>query len=385
MMLARLLSKIYKKNGIVLIDSKGQKYICGQPDLNKPVTLKLLEKSLNWKLALNPDLNFAEAYMRGEIQIENASLLEFLNMTFENIGRGEINFSGYTIKKIFHLWRFLTNYNLPGRSKRNVRHHYDIGEELYDLFLDKKHRQYSCAYFTKNNESLEEAQQNKINHIIKKLNLKPEHKVLDIGCGWGGMAFEIAQQSQCEVTGISLSENQIKYCKEKAKELNLDNQVRFELLDYRSVNSKFDRYLQGIEQLTPSELSGYAIFNSEKGDCFHCHGTQLFMDNDFHNNGLDTEPFTDIGLANVTSIPSDYGKFKTPTLRNIEFTAPYMHDGRFSTLEEVVEHYNSGGIYSSTIDPNMKKVGIGLQLTEQEKADLVAYLKSLSDHNFISK
>jgi len=241
MMLARLLSKIYKKNGIILIDSKGQKYICGQPDLNKPVTLKLLEKSLNWKLALNPDLNFAEAYMRGKIQIENASLLEFLNMTFENIGRGEINFSGYTIKKIFHLWRFLTNYNLPGRSKRNVRHHYDIGEELYDLFLDKKHRQYSCAYFTKNNESLEEAQQNKINHIIKKLNLKPEHKVLDIGCGWGGMAFEIAQQSQCEVTGISLSENQIKYCKEKAKELNLDNQVRFELLDYRSVNSKFDR------------------------------------------------------------------------------------------------------------------------------------------------
>jgi len=240
-MLARLLSKIYKKNGIVLIDSKGQKYICGQPDLNRPVTVKLLEKSLNWKLALNPDLNFPEAYMRGKIQIENASLLEFLNMTFENIGRGEINFSGYVIKKIFHYWRFLTNYNLPGRSKRNVRHHYDIGEELYDLFLDKKHRQYSCAYFTKDNESLEDAQQNKINHIIKKLNLKPGNKVLDIGCGWGGMAFEIARQSQCEVTGISLSENQIKYCKEKSKELNLDNQVSFELLDYRSVNSKFDR------------------------------------------------------------------------------------------------------------------------------------------------
>ncbi len=184
MMLARLLSKIYKKNGIVLIDSKGQKYICGQPDLNKPVTVKLLEKSLNWKLALNPDLNFPEAYIRGEIQIENASLLEFLNMTFENIGRAEINFSGYTIKKIFHFWRFLTNYNLPGRSKRNVRHHYDIGEELYDLFLDKKYRQYSCAYFTKNNESLEDAQQNKINHINKKLNLKPGQKVLDIGCGW---------------------------------------------------------------------------------------------------------------------------------------------------------------------------------------------------------
>ena len=229
MMLARLLSKIYKKNGIVLIDSEGQKYICGQPDLKKPITMRLLEKNLNWKLVLNPDLNFPEAFMQGKIQIENASLLEFLYITFENIGRGEINFSGYMIKKMFHFWRFLTNYNLPGTSKKNVKYHYDIGEELYDLFLDKKHRQYSCAYFTKNNESLEDAQQNKINHIIKKLNIKPGHKILDIGCGWGGMAFEIARQSQCEVTGISLSENQIKYCREKAKELNLDNQVRLDL------------------------------------------------------------------------------------------------------------------------------------------------------------
>jgi len=240
-MLARLLSKIYKKNGIILIDSKGQKYICGKPDLKKPVTLKLLKKNLNWKLVLNPDLNFPEAYMRGEIQIENASLLEFLYMTFENIGRGEINFSGYIIKKTFHFWRFLTNYNLPGKSKKNAKHHYDIGEELYDLFLDKKHRQYSCAYFIKNNESLEDAQQNKINHIIKKLNLKPGQKVLDIGCGWGGLVFEIARQSQCEVTGISLSENQIKYCKEKTKKLNMDNQVRFKFCDYRSVEDKFDR------------------------------------------------------------------------------------------------------------------------------------------------
>ncbi|MAW21702.1 MAG: cytochrome-c peroxidase [Flavobacteriales bacterium] len=152
-----------------------------------------------------------------------------------------------------------------------------------------------------------------------------------------------------------------------------------------SANSKFDRYIEGNEQLSASELSGYAIFNSEKGDCFHCHGTQLFMDNDFHNNGLDHEPFLDIGLASITNNPADNGKFKTPTLRNIEHTAPYMHDGRFSTLEEVVAHYNSGGIYSSTIDPNMKKVGIGLQLTEQEKADLIAYLKTLTDSDFLEK
>jgi len=240
-MLAKLLSKIYKKNGVVLIDSQGQKYICGKPNLDKPITIKLLKKNLSWKLIINPELSFPEAYMRGDIQIENASLLEFLNMTFENIGRGEINYSGYIIKKLFHAWRFISNYNFPGKSKKNVKHHYDIGEELYDLFLDKKHRQYSCAYFKDDNESLEDAQQNKINHIIKKLDLKPGQKVLDIGCGWGGMVFEIAKQSQCEVTGISLSENQINYCRKKAKELNMDNQVHFELIDYRAVKNKFDR------------------------------------------------------------------------------------------------------------------------------------------------
>ena len=152
-----------------------------------------------------------------------------------------------------------------------------------------------------------------------------------------------------------------------------------------SVNSKFDKYLRGEEQLTPSELSGYAIFNSEKADCFHCHGSQMFMDNSFHNNGLDIEPFLDLGLANITGNSSDDGKFKTPTLRNIEFTAPYMHDGRFSSLDEVIEHYNSGGNYSSTVDPLMKKLGIGLQLNNQEKQDLVAFLETLSDEKFISK
>ena len=246
MLFARLLSKIFnKKNGIVLIDSQGQKYICGKPNLNNPLTLKLLKKDLNWKLVLNPDLNFPEAYMRGEIEIENGSLLDFLNMTFENIGHGEINISGYIVKKILHAWRFITNYNLPGRSKFNAQSHYDIGgakgESLYDLFLDKKHRQYSCAYFKKDDESLEDAQQNKLNHIIRKLDIKSGQRVLDIGCGWGGMVYEIARQSQCEVTGISLSENQINYCKKKAKEFKLDNQVNFELCDYREVKGKYQR------------------------------------------------------------------------------------------------------------------------------------------------
>jgi len=241
MLLAKLFSNIYKKGGIVLEDSEGQKYICGKPDLNKPITVKILDKKLNWKLLINPDLSFPEAYMNGKIKISNCTLLDFLNLTFENLGRDEIKKSGYLIKKILHFWRYFTNYNLPIKSKKNVEHHYDIGEDFYDLFLDKKHRQYSCAYWKSPNETLEEAQQNKINHIIKKLDLHPGQKVLDVGCGWGSMCFEIARQSECEVTGVTLSKNQYEYCKQKSKELKLDNQCHFELLDYRHLDGKFNR------------------------------------------------------------------------------------------------------------------------------------------------
>ncbi len=241
MLVAKLCTKIFKEGGIVLIDTEGQKFICGNPDLKKPLTVKILNKKLNYKLLINPDLSFPEAYMNGEIKIENGTLLDFLNLTFKNLGRGEINTTGYFIKKILHAYRFLTNFNLPLKSKKNVEHHYDLGEELYNLFLDKKFRMYSCAYWKSAEESLEQAQQNKINHIIKKLNLRAGQKVLDIGCGWGGLCFEIAKQSECEVTGITLSKNQYEYCVKKSKELKLDNQCHFELLDYRHLKGKFNR------------------------------------------------------------------------------------------------------------------------------------------------
>ena len=151
-----------------------------------------------------------------------------------------------------------------------------------------------------------------------------------------------------------------------------------------SNNSKFDKYSRGEEVFTKSELNGFAIFNSEKGDCFHCHGTSLFTDNLFHNNGLDVEPFLDLGLGKITENTSDNGKFKTPSLRNIEVSSPYMHDGRFETLEEVIDHYDSGGHFSSTVDPLMKKLGVGLNLTNQEKSDLIDFLRTFTDYDYIT-
>ncbi len=245
MILARVFSNIYKEDGIILIDAKGQKYICGNPRKDKPIILKLLKENLSWKLVLNPEIEFPEAYMRNEIAIENASLKNFLMELVKNLGRKEISSASYVSKKIYQIYRFVSNFNLPGKARKNVEHHYDIGgnkgEKLYDIFLDTKHRQYSCAYWKEDTKTLEEAQQNKLDHIIKKLDLKNGMKVLDVGCGWGGLAFEIARKTGCEVLGISLSKNQIKYATKKTKEVNLDNQVKFEFLDYRNVTGKFDR------------------------------------------------------------------------------------------------------------------------------------------------
>lgn len=154
-----------------------------------------------------------------------------------------------------------------------------------------------------------------------------------------------------------------------------------------STNSKFDRYLMHTEQLSEAELSGMMIFQTERGDCFHCHGLPLMSDNSFHNIGLGaTFEGADQGRFLVTGDPSDMGAFKAPTLRNIALTGPYMHDGRFATLEEVVEHYVSGVHPSPSLDPLMTKPG---QMTELllgpvQKAELVAFLHTLTDDDFVS-
>ena len=231
---------LFKLDGFILVDANSNEYIIGKPKKEVPIKLKILDKSLHYKLLLLPDLYLGEAYADGSLVIENGSLTEFLEIAMKNVGRGDTNLYAKIIKKVFGTYRYLTNFNLIKKSKSNVAHHYDISEKLYDLFLDDN-RQYSCAYFKNENDSLETAQKNKMDHIIKKLNLKKNQKVLDIGSGWGTLAIEIAKQSQCEVTGITLSENQLKYSQNKVKELNLENQVNFKLMDYRELNEKFDR------------------------------------------------------------------------------------------------------------------------------------------------
>ncbi|MCB9289790.1 MAG: c-type cytochrome [Lewinellaceae bacterium] len=152
-----------------------------------------------------------------------------------------------------------------------------------------------------------------------------------------------------------------------------------------SGNSKYDQVLRqepGVF-LTDEELNGYDLFFTEEGDCFHCHGGILFTDNEFHNNALDADP--EAGQGAITGSPFDLGRFKTPTLRNIELTAPYMHDGRYATLEEVVDFYSEGLHTSPTADPLMKALPQGgKHFTAQEKSALIAFLKTLTDTSYIA-
>ena len=240
MQLARFLNKLFQKDGFLLVDAYSNKYIIGSPKNKNPITVKILDKRLHYTLLLRPDLYFGEAYSDGSIEIENGNISDFLDIALMNLGRKELSFLTKIINKLNGSYRYLTNFNFIKKSKMNVAHHYDLSDSLYDLFLDSK-KQYSCGYFKNENDSLEIAQNNKIQHIIKKLNIQPNQKILDIGCGWGSLAIDIAKNTNCKVTGITLSENQFNYCKKKVRDLNLENQVTFKLIDYRQLDEKFDR------------------------------------------------------------------------------------------------------------------------------------------------
>ncbi len=240
MQLVKFLNKLFKKGGFILEDAYGEEHVVGSPNLQKSIKLKIHDKKLHYKLLLYPDLYLGEAYTDGSITIEGGNLSDFLDMALKNLGRQETNIFGKIFNKLTGSYRYLTNFNFIKKSRMNVAHHYDISDELYSLFLGPS-RQYSCAYFNDENETLEQAQQNKIDHIIKKLHIQPNQKVLDIGTGWSHLAIEIAKKCKCQVTGITLSENQFKYGKQKIKELNLGNQVEIKMMDYRQVKEKYDR------------------------------------------------------------------------------------------------------------------------------------------------
>ena len=261
-----VLNRLIKQSGFNLVDASGNVHQIGSGCSGaQPLTVKILDKKLYYKLLFYPDLYFGEAYTEGTLQVENGTISDLLEILVRNLGRKmKVNRVNAIIRKIQGVINYTKNLNYLRKSKENVAHHYDITDELYGLFLDLK-RQYSCAYFKSDNDSLETAQNNKLQHIIKKLVLEGHQRVLDIGSGWGYLAMEIAKQSKCAVTGITLSENQLAFSNQKAKEHCLHNQVNFKLADYRSLNEKYDR----IVSIGMFEHVGKAFYDQFFQQIFH--------------------------------------------------------------------------------------------------------------------
>jgi cyclopropane-fatty-acyl-phospholipid synthase len=236
MLLARILDKAVLKNAFLLIDADGRTHRIGSGE--PKLTIRLHDRRLHRDLLLNPRLKFGEAYMDGRLTVEGATIYDALVLLSSGVEvQGLLGHAGEWLSPVL---RHVHQFNPLARSRDNVAHHYDLSRRLYELFLDHD-LQYSCAYFATPEMSLDEAQEAKKRHIAAKLLLQPGMRVLDIGCGWGGMALYLARTTGADVTGITLSVEQLGVARERAAKAGLTDRVRFELRDYREVTGSFDR------------------------------------------------------------------------------------------------------------------------------------------------
>ncbi|WP_084584623.1 SAM-dependent methyltransferase [Sphingomonas azotifigens] len=239
----RFLDRAVKRGELTLIRPDGSSRRFGSPDPDlKPVTMRL-SKGAEGRIVRDPALGAAETYMDGSLNFDAGDILDLLNLVTANNAweKGDAVLKPSALSratgKVAH---WLGRKNMARKSKQNVAHHYDLSARLYDLFLDAD-RQYSCAYYTDPANSLEQAQADKKAHIVAKLAIQPGMRVLDIGCGWGGMALYIHQKTGAEVLGITLSEEQLKIARERAEAAGVADKVKFELIDYRALEGQFDR------------------------------------------------------------------------------------------------------------------------------------------------
>ncbi|HYD04799.1 MAG TPA: cyclopropane-fatty-acyl-phospholipid synthase family protein [Reyranella sp.] len=241
MLLAKVLSRVVGEGQLTVIDLTGQSHRVAGPKPGPSVTIRVHDQWTAVRLILRPRLALGEAYMNGTLTVEDGGdiydLLDLLGRNMAAIDQTPFLSLSYAWQRLV---RIFEQHNPVGRAQKNVAHHYDLKDQLYDFFLDRD-RQYSCAYFKTGDEPLEEAQLDKKRHIAAKMLLQPGQKVLDIGSGWGGLGLFLGQQYGVDVTGVTLSKEQHAVSSRRALETGLADRVRFKLLDYRQEPDRYDR------------------------------------------------------------------------------------------------------------------------------------------------
>ncbi|WP_300549822.1 cyclopropane-fatty-acyl-phospholipid synthase family protein [Roseovarius sp.] len=240
MALDRLLAHLMKRGRLRVTFPDGSTRSYGDGQGGPDVGLTLDDPSLPRKIVLSPDMAVGEGYMDGRLTIEDDDLYGFLSLAISNIAAQGQPWFRRPLEGLKSLMQRIDQFNPVARAQANVAHHYDLSGELYDLFLDAD-RQYSCAYFRSPDMTLEDAQEAKKHHIAGKLLIEPGMRVLDVGCGWGGMGLTLARDYGAHVTGVTLSREQHAMANARAEAAGLSDKVTFKLMDYRHVTGQFDR------------------------------------------------------------------------------------------------------------------------------------------------
>lgn len=253
-----LLRRAVRKGRLTVIGPSGEVETFGGMEPGPEATIRIHDPAFDWKIAFNPELKAAEAYMDGALTIEEGDIHAFLEVFFANKRSFDLSAGQAFWRGVARRAKRLHQHNPIARSGANVRHHYDLGDDLFRLFLDED-AQYSCAYFPTGEETLEEAQMAKKRHVAAKLHLRPGQRVLDIGCGWGGLALYMARVADVEVLGVTLSKDQARVATARAEGLGLAGRVRFEVRDYREITERFDRIVSVgmLEHVGAHHLAGY--------------------------------------------------------------------------------------------------------------------------------
>lgn len=321
-MIERLLTRFVKEGRLDLITWRGRRIRLGQPQGQAaPLVIRLKDFRITLKIAILPELYLGEAYMDGRLLIERGSLSEFLDFCGRNLALRQSGSASFVKGVARVVLRPVFQLNSRRAARRNVAHHYDLSEEMFRDFLDVD-MQYSCAYFARPELSLDEAQAAKKQHIIDKLLIKDGQRVLDIGCGWGGMALSIASTASVDVTGISLSHEQLDVANGRAAKFDLGDRVKFGAQDYREVEGLFERIVS-VGMLEHVGAPNYRTYFNRVADLL-----------------------TDNGVAVIHAI----GRIDGPGLTN-PWTRKYIFPGGYiPALSEVLQAVEKSGLWVTDIE-----------------------------------